>query len=132
MTITSTTPGSNISHHTTLEALTASGTNAHENYQLGKVLMAADGAIRVPDNYPSTEENLELIRSWIDACTGHTICQQTRLDSPLPKRVLDISRTDDVVTLYEANMKGEKAPYATLSYCWGDGLPLRTLTDNLG
>lgn len=190
-TTTSITPRSNISHHTTLEEFTASGSechlcnliarelstipandldidrdttiqinpddkscafsvkqgstvtlpfrlrlnsttaNAHENYQLGKLLVAEDGLVRVPDNYPSTEENLELIRSWIDACTGHLTCQHTRLDSPLPKRVLDISRTDDLVTLYESNVKGEKAPYVTLSYCWGDGLPLRTLTNNI-
>ena len=100
-----------------------------DGYKLGKLLVRADGAARLPDSYPATADNLTLIRSWIDACTHHGCCQWTRLNAPLPKRVLDISRPDDLIMLYES--KGETASYAALSYCWGNGLPLRTLTANI-
>ncbi|KAK4168865.1 heterokaryon incompatibility protein-domain-containing protein, partial [Cladorrhinum sp. PSN259] len=57
-------------------------------------------------------------------CQNHELCSSTRLDLELPKRILDISAPDGTILLRETD--AEKAPYVTLSYRWGDGLPLRT------
>ena len=54
----------------------------------------------------------------------HEVYSSTRLDLGLPKRILDISASNEIVVLRKT--KAEKVQYATLSYCWGDGVPLRT------
>ncbi len=86
--------------------------------------------IPVPDTYPSTTDALETARQWIDRCLEwHSLCSDTRTNTGLPKRVLDTTTLDDTVILYES--KGESVPYATLSYCWGDGVPLTTTLANI-
>src|SRR4051812_23822507 len=63
-------------------------------------------------------QHLQLVRIRMDNCRqNHSLCNTTRRNRQLPKRVLDISALP-VVRLYESRL-GETAPYATLSYCWG-------------
>jgi len=59
----------------------------------------------------------------------HRLCSKGRAQHSLPKRILDISPSDNTVFLYLS--KNEVLQYATLSYCWGAGLPFRTLTTNI-
>ncbi|KAM7214444.1 Heterokaryon incompatibility protein (HET) domain containing protein [Rhypophila decipiens] len=59
-------------------------------------------------------------------CTGTRVTRPTR---PLPKRVLDIHCLDSI-RLHDPT-EPELSPYATLSYCCGAGVPLKTTTTNL-
>ncbi|KAK3305979.1 heterokaryon incompatibility protein-domain-containing protein [Chaetomium strumarium] len=69
---------------------------------------------------------LRPISRWLQVCTqDHSGCWSEGV--PLPARVLDVSvatDSDDRVSLYAS--RGETGVYASLSYCWGDALPLRT------
>jgi hypothetical protein len=104
---------------------------SNQRYAHGKLLISEKGIAPVPDNYPSTPESLEFARKWVKSCSNHhPLCSTSRPVSTLPKRVLNISpRTGSIILLHESN--GETAPYATLTYCWGHDVPLRTLTTNL-
>jgi hypothetical protein len=59
----------------------------------------------------------------------HRECSIGRTAASLPKRVLKISRHEDKVHLYMS--EAEVAPYATMSYCWGSSLPVRTVKSNI-
>jgi hypothetical protein len=61
-------------------------------------------------------------------CTRNHKCWIDHSQHGLPKRVLDVSLSDDKVFLYLS--QNEALHYATLSYCWGASLPLRTLKSN--
>ncbi|KAK1751356.1 heterokaryon incompatibility protein-domain-containing protein [Echria macrotheca] len=83
----------------------------------------------VPGNYPDTPEVARTVQGWMDRCkTSHPSCSRTRVNSPLPKRILDLSAPDGKIHLYES--KGETVPYATLSYCWGKSVALKTTASN--
>lgn len=77
----------------------------------------------------SIAESLAFTKDWMLRCQSHDTCVLTRVDLGLPKRALDISRSDGIIMLRET--EAEKAPYATLSYRWGDGVPLRTTQSTL-
>ncbi|KAI0015926.1 HET-domain-containing protein [Xylariomycetidae sp. FL0641] len=63
---------------------------------------------------------------WIkDCCEQHESCK-AHLTDWLPKRVLDLSISDDLVFLAEPN-KTDRGPYVALSHCWGGIVPIRTL-----
>ena len=115
----------------TFRATPSSTNEQSDEYSHGNVLVTTNGVIPVPDCYPATPDNLDLIRNWMDVCAKHEVCQQTRLDSQLPKRVLDISRGADDKLVFLPQESSEKAPYATWSYCWGGDLPLKTTKSNL-
>ncbi|KAK4043315.1 heterokaryon incompatibility protein-domain-containing protein [Parachaetomium inaequale] len=105
----------------------------NNHHKLGKLLVVENGVVPVEDAYPSTPKALKFARTWLKTCTtDHSLCRETRATSMsvLPKRVLDISpHPNDTIVLYET--KGEAAQYAALTYCWGRGVPLRTLTSNV-
>ncbi|KAK0727716.1 heterokaryon incompatibility protein-domain-containing protein [Lasiosphaeria miniovina] len=85
--------------------------------------------VDVSDGSPAFPLRTRLAKAWMDECRGHKVCSKTLVKVALPKRVLDISSLP-LVRLYESQ-QGEVAPYATLSYCWGKGLPLATTTKNM-
>ncbi|KAF4636818.1 hypothetical protein G7Y89_g1266 [Cudoniella acicularis] len=67
---------------------------------------------------------LRIARRWLDICksdAAHAPCQQSYhhrdLGGELPTRVLDVADPRREPFLFEG--KGSKAPYCTLSYCWG-------------
>lgn len=65
-----------------------------------------------------------------ETCAGkHRKCSVDRSLQILPKRVLDLSREDGHVSLYIS--KNEAVQYATLSYRWGQSLPLKTMSTNI-
>lgn len=69
----------------------------------------------------------EPILTWLSKCD---IEHQCGGETTLPSRILDVRMTDKcggMICLYESN--GEIAPYACLSYCWGNASPLRTTKD---
>lgn len=76
------------------------------------------------------EQNIDLMRSWIQQCiVNHPRCQ-TDDDPLLPKRVIDVGISPEmVVQLYESN--GKRANYATLSHRWGKNILLTTTKNTL-
>lgn len=65
---------------------------------------------------PASDEALQEARVWIDEClTSHSYCHDTN-ESPLPKRVLELSA-------YTMTLKEDVSPryqhYICLSHCWG-------------
>ncbi|EJT73345.1 hypothetical protein GGTG_10189 [Gaeumannomyces tritici R3-111a-1] len=84
----------------------------------------------VPDSAAS-QDCLDTIRYWLKDCSErHPKCRAATRSSALPTRVIDIGNLpDDTPILYISH--GEKAPYATLSHCWGGHVPLGTTTETL-
>lgn len=63
------------------------------------------------------------MREWIAECSdSHEDCWRPSSAS-LPRRVIDVGHKE--AFLYET--RGEIRPYATLSHCWQDSQPLKTL-----
>jgi hypothetical protein len=85
--------------------------------------------LHAPEDYLTHPARVQLATIWMEKCRrNHETCNLIRgYNNPLPKRVLDIANH---VFLYESR-PGEVAPYATLSYCWGKGVPLTTTTRNI-
>ncbi|KAK4449687.1 heterokaryon incompatibility protein-domain-containing protein [Podospora aff. communis PSN243] len=69
---------------------------------------------------PFDKSCLEQTRVWLQDCLhNHDACKTTE-PKQLPTRVIDVGSAAlvDIPFLYVS--KGERLPYATLSYCWGD------------
>jgi hypothetical protein len=77
-----------------------------------------------------TDVNSEAARmqvvTWLEECEGHVCCSDSRRDSNLPTRVIEVSPPgrQHPRLLESGNLRGV---YATLSYCWGK-TPFSTLT----
>lgn len=72
----------------------------------------------LPHKYPESQEVIDQVKTWLTNCLQkHRLC--TRPPSTLPKRVIDLSKSEDLsmLTLYLSH--GEVHSYATLSYSWG-------------
>ncbi|KAI0896197.1 HET-domain-containing protein [Annulohypoxylon nitens] len=73
-----------------------------------------------------------MVADWQRVCRdSHTNCGNEIPDHELPTRVIDLGEDGDPashIRLYESH--NEKAPYATLSHCWGGAIPSITLTAN--
>ncbi|KLU84117.1 hypothetical protein MAPG_03162 [Magnaporthiopsis poae ATCC 64411] len=84
----------------------------------------------VPESAMS-QDCLNTIRVWFKDCAeNHPKCHPVGRSSVLPTRVIDIGiGADDMPVLYVS--RGEKAPYAALSHCWGGYVPLKTTKENL-
>jgi hypothetical protein len=91
---------------------------------------ALDNLRIIPSVNLKSSEDFNLAQNLSSKCDQeHELCLTARSQHGLPKRVLDISPLDDRVFLYIS--KSEALHYATLSYCWGPSLPLKTLTANI-
>ncbi|KAK8257824.1 heterokaryon incompatibility protein-domain-containing protein [Phyllosticta capitalensis] len=87
---------------------------------------------------PVSDKNLHFMRRCIENCIkNHEDCKE-KIRKPLfvPTRLLDVGSCDDSrVRLVQGSQivsgdsDNRQPTYATLSYCWGDSLPLRT-TEN--
>ncbi|KAF2137029.1 uncharacterized protein K452DRAFT_207686, partial [Aplosporella prunicola CBS 121167] len=88
-----------------------------------------------------SERNITLMNKWIDDCAAnHDRCKtRDRRSTVLPTRLLDIDTGTDVNHLrlvdnteaLSRNMLGGKLKYATLSYCWGSSVSLKTTSASL-
>jgi hypothetical protein len=72
-----------------------------------------------------------LIHNWQECCySRHEHCPKIHnIHVPLPSRVIDVGTDGQDPILFISN--GRKAKWVTLSYCWGDKLPLKTTLDNI-
>jgi hypothetical protein len=76
----------------------------------------------------SSEEAHDLVKGWLTTCSKtHEACGIPP-SSALPRRVLDVSGSE--VRLLET--QGRKAPYVTLSHCWGRQSVTRVTKATLG
>lgn len=68
-----------------------------------------------------SEECLSLLQSWyLDCKDSHTLCQ-SKTQSVLPTRVIDVgSNLSTMANVSLAETKGAQGDYMALSYCWGD------------
>lgn len=73
-----------------------------------------------------------LIQAWIATCTEDHSCCTGAADSltRLPTRVLDV-QSEESPRLVITHSSMEPDRYTTLSHCWGSGMPLRLLTNNI-
>lgn len=80
--------------------------------------------MELPFQNPSSSQAFAQVRGWIEGCLHqHKKCKPR--GSRLPKRVLDLGSLEQDKLIRLRETEREEAPYATLSYCWGQG---RTLT----
>ncbi|KAI2620888.1 HET-domain-containing protein [Hypomontagnella submonticulosa] len=72
-----------------------------------------------------------MVTKWKQECReAHPNCAEIESDHELPTRVIEIGENEPgQIRLYES--KGEKAPYVTLSHCWGGAIPSVTTETNM-
>jgi hypothetical protein len=75
-------------------------------------------------------QSLDLAKSWLKRCVElHRYCQTRSPEKfDYPTRLLNIG--SGVLKLALASEISNRAPYATLSHCWGKSMPLKLLNDN--
>jgi hypothetical protein len=92
---------------------------------------------------------LKQLKAWFHSCnTGHAKCSVLQRDVALPTRVLDLDAMPSADIMIEhlhewqalflqsecrlvETTAGQLGKYATLSYCWGSGLPFMTTKKSL-
>lgn len=88
---------------------------------------------------PSSNLYYETARNWIQACSTHSKCNETvsgsaRIDpyfSPLPTRVIEVTREAGHQRLYLRNTEGLQGAYITLTHRWNEWTELcKTTTEN--
>lgn len=79
----------------------------------------------------NTDVIFYLTHSWQECCySRYGYCPKVHdIYVPLPSRVVDVWTDEQDPILFISN--GGKAKWVTLSYCWGDKLPLKTTMDNV-
>ncbi|KAL7947510.1 heterokaryon incompatibility domain-containing protein [Trichoderma barbatum] len=92
-------------------------------------LAAKEVSYRPPNLFPSSEETVRTIKSWLQECfTTHPECQQLQNNNrssdaslPGPRRLLHLSgdATHPQVRLQQNSSSSSLVEYAALSYCWG-------------
>lgn len=96
------------------------------------MLMRRGREDRFVDPDPCSPHAISRLQEWIKTCDGtHKRCH--REDIPqLPSRVIDVESLSSFqdVKLVETS-DGQRAPYISLSHCWGQSTPFITTRDNL-
>ncbi|RSM04300.1 hypothetical protein CEP52_006882 [Fusarium oligoseptatum] len=83
-------------------------------------------------NDSSMEEKCAIIKSWFTECaSNHPEC--TPPTHQYPRRLVEMGTDGTNLRLVDTTKHGigDKARYATLSYCWGPIRPLTTTKDNV-
>ncbi|KAF9460037.1 heterokaryon incompatibility protein-domain-containing protein [Collybia nuda] len=90
------------------------------------------GSIRDMNLDVGRQQSFELARYWLKECTTrHTDCPSYEA-KPLPTRVVDVGSADDPIRPPRLIVThGSVAPYAALSYCWGQPQQWTTTRDNI-
>ena len=78
-----------------------------------------------------SENGLQVAISWLQKCltSHHKFCNN--VESPLPKRVIYIGRSDTTSDPYLLETDNEIGAWVALSHCWGQGTSFTTTTTNL-
>ncbi|KAF2280703.1 HET-domain-containing protein [Westerdykella ornata] len=79
-------------------------------------------------NDPSSASHYETARNWLQACSSHSKCNQrvsgsVQIDpyhSPLPTRVVEITRENNQQRLYLRQTEGLNGAYITLTHRWNE------------
>ena len=79
-----------------------------------------------------SNEGFALLRNWIKQCeeTHGDKCNGKHGLPTLPKRVINVGKSDDKQVRLEIPASGRRGKYIALSHCWGPRQPIRTLTTN--
>lgn len=82
-------------------------------------------------NFHMSEESLSFIRTCLLTCLEkHTLCR--RKEEGLPARILDLGKFgDSTMRLIDFDDNMDSGTYVALSYCWGDGVTLKTTSTNI-
>jgi hypothetical protein len=86
-----------------------------------------------------SEETFEKIRAWLKHCTEtHQAClgwpSATGCSATLPTRLLELGVTSQkpaIRLVLGQHLSAKSCRYATLSHCWGGGVPIKLLQQNL-
>lgn len=80
-----------------------------------------------------SQQSRDYVRAWITACNDpkqHANCKRPRIPQKMPGRLLDLqSGPSGRLRVVNTEETGVKAPYVTLSHCWGSA-HFATLTDH--
>ncbi|KAI9769854.1 MAG: hypothetical protein M1840_003848 [Geoglossum simile] len=77
------------------------------------------------------ETSLPIIQHWLGDCTlNHPECSESGIP-PLPRRVIDVGPPDGSKDPHLLITNNDHCRYATLSHCWGAGVPLVTKKNTL-
>jgi hypothetical protein len=82
----------------------------------------------------TTSANFRIIVQWLRHCNINHHCLSVESDaSPCPPaRLLKVGRhLDAEIKLIDTKETKLQGPYATLSYCWGSGLPVKLTSSSL-
>src|ERR1700761_7644618 len=71
----------------------------------------------------------EQLKKWLKGCDERDNCIPKDVSHPLPTRVLEVVRGEDMVILRET--KGQRGKYIALSHCWGTTHRLTTTRANV-
>ena len=74
----------------------------------------------------SSNASFTIATDWIETCNKKHRCYQGQ-DASLPTRVIDLSQEEPHLLV----SNGFRAPYVTLSHCWGGEQPLTTTLSTL-
>ncbi|KAL2066078.1 hypothetical protein VTL71DRAFT_2149 [Oculimacula yallundae] len=77
---------------------------------------------------PTSDSHYETAKTWLQACSSHSKCNETvsgsghinPYDAPFPTRVIEITREDGQQRLYLRHTDGLKGAYVTLTHRWND------------
>jgi len=90
--------------------------------------------VRTRARSSTSSANFRIMLQWIQHCNKHHTCRVAKSDASecLPARLLKIGQDlDSQIRLINTNDTKLQAPYATLSYCWGSGLPVKLTSSSL-
>ncbi|KAI2463826.1 HET-domain-containing protein [Annulohypoxylon bovei var. microspora] len=100
----------------------------------GEEVPWVDAYRRMPVVLPTLtpEDIARMVAGWQRECReAHANCAKIAVDHELPTRVIDLGESGSETAhlrLYEP--QGKKAPYVTLSHCWGGSIPSITIEAN--
>ncbi|RYC57583.1 hypothetical protein CHU98_g8627 [Xylaria longipes] len=79
----------------------------------------------------SIEDNISMIASWFHECCINHAHIDDRWEQSRPRRLLSVGLDEKPMRLVRTDTIADTAPYATLSYCWGQSPHLRTSKDSI-
>lgn len=86
----------------------------------------------LPEDNLLSETHINRISGWLQTCSErHEHCPGNNEAKELPKRVIEINSNEPQSVKLVQTSPGNRAIYACLSYCWGNGGQYCTYTHNI-